>query len=41
MLVTDVGAVTSMLETKCVDVGDGFGHFGYEHQLSFYITVGH
>ena len=33
-----------MLETKCVDdedVGDGFGHFGHQHPLSFYVSVGH
>ena len=28
-----------MLETKCV--GDGFGHFVHQRQLSFYISVGH
>jgi len=23
------------------DVGDGFGHFGHQDPLSFYISVGH
>ena len=34
-----------MLETKYVgdikDIGDGFGHFGHQHPISFYISVGH
>ena len=39
MLLTDVG------DEKCwwqlCDVSDSFGHFGHQHPLSFYISVGH
>ena len=39
MFVTDAG--NEMCWWQPLDVGDGFGHFGYHHQLSFYISVGH
>ena len=39
MLVTDVG--DEMYWRQLLDVGDGFGHFGHQHPLSFYISVGH
>ena len=39
MLVTDVG--DEKWWWKLLDVGDGFGHFGHQHPLSFYISFVH
>ena len=39
MLVTDVGE--EICWWQLWDVGDNFGHFGRQHPLSFYISVGH
>ena len=39
MFVTDVG--DEMCWWQLLDFGDGFGHFGHQYQLSFYISVGH
>ena len=39
------GSWRRMLETKYVgdinDIGDGFGHFGHQYPISFYISVEH
>ena len=39
MLVTDVG--DEMCWRQLLDVGDGFGYFDHQHQLSFYLNVWH
>ena len=39
MLVTDFGC--KMFWRQRLDVGDGFGHFGRQHEISFYIRVWH
>ena len=39
MLVTDVG--DQMYWLQLLDVGDGFGYFGHQHSLLFYISVRH
>ena len=39
LLVTDVGDEMGWWQLH--DVGDSFSHFGYRHQLSFYISVEH
>ena len=35
------GCLERNLVVTTIDVGDGFGHFGNQHPLSFYISVGH